>query len=82
MNKQDVFLTNERKLIDDDLVVEEQPYISASRDLGLFVTRELRLDSSSSLSESAQMEAQQAMQAWGYVRKPEIVKRARNGSAP
>ena len=59
----------------DELVAAQLPYVSASRELGLFVAREQPLDSSVSLSESAQIEAQQAMQAWGYVRKPEVVKR-------
>ena len=58
----------------DELVASQLPYISATRELGLFVARELRLDSTLSLSQSAQIEAQQAMQAWGYVRKPEVVK--------
>ncbi len=66
----------------DELVASQSPYVSASRELGLFVVRELRLDSTLTLSQSAQIEAQQAMQAWGYVRKPEVVSSGRQKPAP
>jgi len=68
--------------LNDELVVAEQPYIAAKRELGIFVSRESRLDTSTSLSESAQREAQQAMQAWGYMRKTEQVKQAPHEAKP
>jgi hypothetical protein len=57
----------------DELVASDLPYISASRETGLFIARDLRLDPAATLSQAAQIEAQQAMQAWGYVRKPEVI---------
>jgi len=60
--------------LNDELVVADQPYITAKRELGIFVTRNSRLDTTTTLSESAEREAQQAMQAWGYMRKAEVVK--------
>jgi len=60
--------------LNDELVVADSPYIAAKRELGIFVTRNSRLDTTTTLSESAEREAQQAMQAWGYMRKAEVVK--------
>lgn len=46
------------------------PHIAATEELGLFITRDpLTGAASSEDSEQAQLEAQQAMQAWGYARK-------------
>jgi hypothetical protein len=61
----------------DEWVASQLPYISVRRETGLFVARELRFDTALNLSESAQIEAQQAMQAWGYVRRPEVAKTAK-----
>ncbi len=66
----------------DELVAFELPYVSATREFGLFVARDMRTESTTNLSESAQVEAQQAMQAWGYIRKPEVMKRKPHGIAP
>jgi len=59
----------------DKLVASQLPYVSARQELGLFITRDSGLNQAVTLSESAQVEAQQAMQAWGYVRKNEDVKK-------
>ncbi len=64
----------------DELVASDLPYISAARETGLFIARELRLESTAVLSQAAQVEAQQAMQAWGYVRKPEVISHKQVGS--
>lgn len=65
----------------DELVALQFPYVSAIGEIGMFVARELQLDSTVNLSESAQIEAQQAMQAWGYVRKTEVVKGGKQAQA-
>lgn len=59
----------------DKLVAPQLPYVSARQELGFFITRDSSLNQTVSLSQSAQIEAQQAMQAWGYVRKNEEVKK-------
>lgn len=47
------------------------PHIVATEEVGLFVTRAPANGSAESpVSAEAQLEAQQAMQAWGYARKP------------
>ena len=66
----------------DELVAFESPYISPTHETGIFVARDMGLKPASSLSESAQIEAQQAMQAWGYVRKPEVVKKRPRSTLP
>ncbi|HEY5959442.1 MAG TPA: sulfatase [Polyangiaceae bacterium] len=47
------------------------PHIVASDELGMFITRDLGAEpAETETSVEAQLEAQQAMQAWGYARKP------------
>jgi hypothetical protein len=47
------------------------PHVAASHELGLFVTREPSSGpQEAEISAEAQVEAEQAMQAWGYARKP------------
>ena len=47
------------------------PHIVASEELGMFVTRDpINGPAELETSAEAQLEAQQAMQAWGYARKP------------
>jgi len=65
----------------DKLIVAEQPYIAAKRELGLYVTRDLSLEVNTTPSESAQLEAQQAMQAWGYMRVPDAAAQRKPGTA-
>lgn len=56
---------------DNDMVASHAPYVSAVREQGIFVTRDTAGETESTVSEAAQAEAQQAMQAWGYVRRNE-----------
>jgi arylsulfatase A-like enzyme len=56
------------------MVAAQPPYVVSTREQGIFVTRDSSNGAESTISQAAQAEAQQAMQAWGYVR--------RNGTAP
>ena len=58
------------------LTATQFPYIEPGVEQGIFVTRDASSDIVPSVAEAAQLEAQQAMQAWGYVRRPETVRRA------
>ena len=60
----------------DAMMAPQKPYVSSQHEEGIFVTRDLASDSADVVSEAAQVEAQQAMQAWGYVRRPEILRKA------
>ncbi|HMA91443.1 MAG TPA: hypothetical protein VKP30_02110, partial [Polyangiaceae bacterium] len=52
------------------------PHIAAAEELGMFITRDPNSAApvDSETSAEAQLEAQQAMQAWGYARKASIKK--------
>lgn len=55
----------------DFMVAAQAPYVVRSHERGIFVTRDTACDSDTAVSQAAQVEAQQAMQAWGYVRRIE-----------
>jgi len=55
----------------DSMVAAQAPYVVRSRERGIFVTRDTASEADTVVSPAAQIEAQQAMQAWGYVRRNE-----------
>jgi hypothetical protein len=65
----------------DYLIAPQQAFVSAVHEFGIFIARDMRAEPAMNVSESAQVEAQQAMQAWGYVRKPEIIKKKQQETA-
>ena len=55
----------------DIMVAAQAPYVVRAQERGIFVTRDTACETDAVVSEAAQIEAQQAMQAWGYVRRNE-----------
>jgi hypothetical protein len=53
------------------MLARQAPYVAGSLEQGIFVTRDTADEVDATVSHAAQAEAQQAMQAWGYVRKNE-----------
>jgi arylsulfatase A-like enzyme len=53
------------------MLARQAPYVAGSVEQGIFVTRDTADEVDATVSHAAQAEAQQAMQAWGYVRKNE-----------
>jgi arylsulfatase A-like enzyme len=62
---------------DSNSAVAQRPaYVDGSREQGIFVTRDTDNEVDATISQAAQAEAQQAMQAWGYVRKSETSRKS------
>jgi arylsulfatase A-like enzyme len=55
----------------DIMVAAQAAYVVRSQEQGIFVTRDSASEADTVVSQAAQVEAQQAMQAWGYVRRNE-----------
>jgi hypothetical protein len=64
-----------RAIESDIMVAAQAPYVARSQERGIFVTRDTACEADTVVSQAAQIEAQQAMQAWGYVRRNETTQK-------